>query len=89
MRSFVRAGPMSARDPLRAAAAREDPELDLGKAEARLVARDAQVARERELEAAAEGEAFDGGDHRPRESTPSASKRATDGGGDAARRRAR
>ena len=60
------------------------PELDLGEAEARLVARDAQVARERELEAAAEGEAFDRGDHRPRD-RPERVERAAEGGADARR----
>ena len=64
---WLRAGPTSRGEPLRAARAREDAELDLGEAEARAVAGDAQVARQRELEPAAEREPFDRGDHRPRD----------------------
>ena len=74
---------------LRAATAREDAELDLGEAEARRVGGDAQVARQRELEAAAEREPVDRRDHRPRDRgervEPGADARADD----AARRRRR
>ena len=66
--SLARAGPMRRASALRATAAREDPELDLREAEARRLARHPQVARQRKLEPAAEREAFDRSDHRPRES---------------------
>ena len=52
------------RQPLRAAEAGDDPELDLRLAEQRRARRDAHVAGHRELAAAAEGEAVDGGDRR-------------------------
>ena len=52
-----------ARDPRGAAGAREEPDLDLGQAEpgARILRRDAVVAREHELEGAAERGAVDRG----------------------------
>ncbi len=53
-----------ARQPLCAAAARDQPELDLGLAERRVVGADADVAAHRELEPAAEAEAADRGDER-------------------------
>ena len=52
---------------LGAAGAGEQTELDLGDAEARALVDDAQVARERELEPAAERHAVDRGDARLRE----------------------
>ena len=51
-----------ARQALRAAEAGDDPELDLGLAEDRRARGDAHVAGHRQLAAAAEGEAVDGGD---------------------------
>src|SRR6185312_3590408 len=48
--------------PLRAAEAGDDPELDLGLAEERRAGGDPHVARHRELAAAAEGETVDGRD---------------------------
>ena len=59
--------PDQAGQPLGAAAAGEDPEQDLREADPRGVAGDAQVARERDLEPAAERVATDRGDHRPRD----------------------
>ena len=56
-----------ARQALRAARAGNDPEQDLGLTEARGLARDPQVARERELEPAAERVAADRRDHRARD----------------------
>ena len=56
------AGADEPRQPLRAAEAGDDPELDLGLAEARRGGGDAQVARHRQLAAAAEREAVDGRD---------------------------
>ena len=50
------------RQPLRAAAARDQAELDLGLAELRVVGADPDVAAHRELEAAAEAVAVDRGD---------------------------
>ena len=55
-----------AREPLRAAPARDDPEIDLGLAELRSARRVADVARERELAAAAERKAVDRSDRRLR-----------------------
>ena len=52
-------GADEARQPLRAAEAGDDPELDLGLAEARRARRDAHVARHRQLAAAAERQAVD------------------------------
>ena len=52
------------RQPLRAAVAGNDAEVDLRLAEPRRVGRDAQRARHRQLAAAAEREAVDRGDHR-------------------------
>ena len=66
---------------LGATAAREDAELDLGETEARRIARHPQVACERELESAAQGEALDGRDHRPRDRAQRV-ERAVDGRGD-------
>ena len=62
-----------ARQPLRAAAAGDDAEQDLGLAELGVVGGDAEVARERELAPAAERVAVDRGDHRPRDARPRAS----------------
>jgi hypothetical protein len=53
-----------AREPLRAAAARDDPEVDLRLPQARGVRGDAQVAGQRQLAPAAEREAVDHRDHR-------------------------
>ena len=53
-----------AREALRAAAARDDPERDLGLAELGRLGGDDQVADERQLTAAAERPAGDRGDHR-------------------------
>ena len=53
-----------ARQPLRAAVAWHESELHLGLTELRGLRRDANVARHRELAAAAEREAIHGGDHR-------------------------
>ena len=53
-----------ARQPLRAAAARDQAELDLRLAELRVLGRDPDVARHRELEPAAEAVAVDRGDDR-------------------------
>ena len=53
--------------PLRAARARDDAEQDLGLPDARVVGGDAQVARDRELEAAAERVPPDRGDDRTRD----------------------
>ena len=52
------------REPLRPAAAGDDPERDLGLAELGRLRGDDQIAGERELEAAAERPAGDGGDDR-------------------------
>ena len=57
-------GPTTARQPLRAAAAGQAADADLGQGEARAGGGDPQVAGERELEPAAEGQAVDGGNHR-------------------------
>ena len=65
IRSLARAGPTSAGQPLRAAAAGDDAEQDLGLAEHGPLGRDAEVARQRQLAPAAEGVAADGGDHEP------------------------
>src|SRR4051794_21005790 len=51
-------------EPVRAAAARQDPDADLGQAERRARLGDAEVARERELEPAAQAPAGDRGDRR-------------------------
>ena len=62
-----------ARQPLRAADAGNDAELDLGLAELRVVGGDDDVAHHRELAAAAEREARDRRDHRlahPRDAIP-------------------
>ena len=64
--SFARAEADQAREPLRAAGAGDHAEPDLGEAELRVVGGDPEVARERELEADAEAEAADLGDHRLR-----------------------
>jgi hypothetical protein len=56
-----------ARQALRAARAWQDAELHLGKAELRVGRRDAVMAGERELQAAAEREAADRGDQRFRQ----------------------
>ena len=58
-------GADGARETLRAAGARNDAELDLGQAElAHVLGRNAVVAAERQLQAAAESGAVDGGDNR-------------------------
>ena len=54
------------RRALRAAAAGKQPEVHLGKAELRIARRDPEVARERDLEPAAEAVAVDRGDDRHR-----------------------
>ena len=64
---MARLGPTSAGQALRAAAAGDDAEQDLGLAEHGLSPSDAVVAGERQLAAAAEGVAADGGDHEPRD----------------------
>ena len=56
--------PDQARQPLGAAEAGDDPELDLGLAEDRRLGGDPHVAGHRQLAAAAEGERVDGGDRR-------------------------
>ena len=61
------AGADGARQPLRAAAAGDDAEQDLGLAEHGSLAGDAVVARQRQLAAAAERVAADRGDHEPRD----------------------
>ena len=53
-------------EPLGAARAGQQAELDLGHTEARAIGGDPEIARERELEPAAEGGAVDGGDRRLR-----------------------
>ena len=63
------------RQPLRAAEAGDDPELDLGLAEARRCGRDAQIARHRQLAAPAEREAVDGGDRDDRAALEAAQQR--------------
>ena len=60
--SVARMLPDEARQPLGAAAARHEAELRLGEAEARVVGGDHEIAREHELEPAAEREAPHGGD---------------------------
>ena len=55
------------RQPLRAAGAGDDAEQDLGLAELRALARDAEVGAQRELAPAAERVAGDGGDDRLRD----------------------
>ena len=67
MSSLATASARDAREPLRAARARDDPEARLDEPELGRVGREAEVARERELEPAAEGRAVDGRDHGPRE----------------------
>jgi hypothetical protein len=57
----------AAREALRSAEARDHPEADLGLTEARLLAREDEVAHERELRTAAEREAVDRRDHRERQ----------------------
>src|SRR5205814_9533807 len=56
--------PDRSRQPLRAARTRDDPEAGLRLAEARRLGGDDQVARQRELAAAAEAVARDRGDER-------------------------
>ena len=51
-----------ARQPLRASAARDDGEVDLGQSQVRVLGGDPDVAGQRELEAAAQREAADGRD---------------------------
>src|SRR5262249_9534605 len=51
------------RQPLRSPAARDDGEVHLGETEARVLARDPDVAGERQLEAATEAVAADGRDN--------------------------
>ena len=65
--SFARGGADEPGEALRASRAGDDPQQDLGLAEARRVGRDAEIACERELEPATEREAPDGRDHRPRD----------------------
>ena len=54
-------------EPLRAPGSGNDAEQDLGLADARVLRRDAEVARHRELETAAQRVAADRGDHRARD----------------------
>ena len=56
-----------ARQPLRAAVTGDEAELDLGQAHFRVARGDAERARERKLEAAAERVAVDDGDRRHRQ----------------------
>ena len=72
-------------EPLRAAEAGDDAEVDLGLAELRLVAGVDEVARERELAAAAEREAVDRGDRRLRSSASIASPTRAPSSANAAR----
>ena len=58
------AAPDHARQPLRAAAAGDDGEVDLGQAQARVRRSDADVAGQRQLQAATEAVAADGRDDR-------------------------
>ncbi len=58
--------PAQSRQPLRAAGAGNEPELDFGQAEFRRRHRDAIMARQRHFEAAAERGAVNGGDNRLR-----------------------
>src|SRR6266540_6308003 len=60
------AAPHEAGESLRAAAARNDREVDLGQPELRILRGDPDVAGQRELEPAAQREAADGGDDRLR-----------------------
>ena len=57
-------GPIDRGQPLRAAAAGQAADADLGQGEARASGRDPQVAGECKLEPTAEGQAVDGGNHR-------------------------
>ena len=59
-----RSATREAQQPLRAAEARDHAEVDLGLAELRVLARDAQMTRHRQLHPAAEREAADRRDHR-------------------------
>ena len=54
------------RQALRAASARDHPEQDLGQTEAGVLGADPEVAGQRELQPAAEGDAVDGGNGGPR-----------------------
>src|SRR5207302_6735053 len=60
-------GSDDSRQSLRAAAPGQDADADLGQADARILGRDADVARERDLEPATHAEAVDRDDERPRE----------------------
>ena len=68
--SSALAGPTSRAQPLRAAEAGDDPEVDLGLAEGRRARGEPDVAGHRDLAAAAEREPVDGGDRRHRASAP-------------------
>ena len=63
MSSFAPGRADEPRQPLRTTCARDDAEEDLGLPDPRRVGGDAQVARHRQLEPAAERDAVDGGDH--------------------------
>ena len=67
--------PTSRAQPLGAAEAGDDPEVDLGLAERRRARRQAHVAGHRDLAAAAEGEPVDGGDRDDRRALPLAPER--------------
>ena len=73
--SSALAGPTSRAQPLRAAEARDDPEVDLRLAEGRRARRQADVAGHRDLAAAAEREPVDGGDRRDARALPLAPER--------------
>ena len=75
------AGTDQARQALRAAAAGDDAEQDLGLAEHGPLAGDAVVARQRQLAPAAEGVAGDGGDDEPRDRGDGV-ERVVEAGGD-------
>src|SRR5438552_2156578 len=60
-------GSDDSRQSLRAAAARQDADADLGQADARILGRDPDVARKRDLERATHAEAVDRDDERLRE----------------------
>ena len=60
------AEPDEPRQPLRAARARDHPDRHLGQAELHVLRRETEVARERQLEADAEDEPLQRGDHRLR-----------------------
>ena len=82
MISLARAGPDQPGQPLRAAAAGDDAEQDLGLAEHRPLRRHPVVAGQRQLAPAAEGVAGDGGDDEAGD-VGHGRQGVVDGGGDA------